>query len=927
MAEQALPKSRAKSRRKRDGNDDEPSLNREIVGIILLAVSLLLLLSFVTYKTGTALKPEATNWIGPVGAFIAENFYFTFGLGAYAFVLLTAVSATSLLFGHRVVQSVGHAVGSVMLLLTASGLFTTLWVGAEVYGAPIGGQLGEFIASTVGGLFGRAGAIVILTTLMLISLMLVTRTSVVELMQAIGERWGGASGQGPIRRMWSSIVSFFRSAGASLSGWFGGVRERNRKRREERRLAREERRALRDERKAEQVAAREERRAARERPSARDNGERVDDDDAIDAEDWAPLDEDPEEALGTVRIPVQEAHRSPIGSSYEDYDEYDDDFDDSFLDDVIENPMRTPTRPVSSDFDEEGWDVDATAQHVLPPSPHATREEFADLDDADDAPTNRLVVAASAGDGPTITESEAQMNRRSSKDIERDALELMRSEQRDEQWQYPPLKFLSYEEPDGSVDKDALRLIAERLEQVLEDFKVKGSVTNICPGPVVTRFEFEPEAGTKLRKISNLSDDIAMALRAEKVRIIAPIPGKGCVGFEIPNDNRETVYLKEVLASREFNDAKSKVTMALGKDIEGFPVVANLAKMPHLLIAGTTGSGKSVSVNAMIVSMLYNASPDDVRMILIDPKQLEFAVYEDIPHLLLPVVTDPSKAATALQWAVTEMERRYKLMKELRVRSIEGYNTKLQRMQAEYEEQVSKGQTPRQKLTDMLTEVDDSDRPRHRHLPFLVVIVDEFADLMMVAGKDVEQAVARLAQKARAAGIHCILATQRPSVDVLTGLIKANFPTRISCRLMSGTDSRTVLDTMGAENLLGMGDMLYRAPGSSELTRVHGAFVDEDEIDHIVRFLKDQAEAEYDETILNPPVEEMIPDEEIDEKYDAAVHCVVEAGYASISMVQRKLRVGYNRAARMVDQMEREGVIGPATGGSSRRDVLVSSFD
>jgi S-DNA-T family DNA segregation ATPase FtsK/SpoIIIE len=888
MAEQALSNSRTKSRRSRGSGSDEPSLNREIVGILLIALSVLLLLSFVTYKTGTALKPEATNWIGPVGAFIAENFYFTFGVGAYAFVLLTAVSATSLLFGHKIVQSVGHALGSLLLLLTASGLCTTLWANAEVYGVPIGGQLGEFISSTVSGLFGRPGAIVILSTLLIISLMLVTRTSVVELMQAISDRMGGRSDDGPIRAFLGAIASFFRGVMDGAREWFSDVRQRRQVRREERRAAREEKKAEREAKKAEKKKAKEEKRKKKEAVRSED----VDADEGEDRQPVGVIEGDADEDAGTVRIPVQESPQSPLEDAMSDLE------DSAPKRREIENPMRTPTRPVQP---------------------------------ADDTPTSRIdsdhESADGGQDGPNIIESEAQLNRKSADDIERDAIELMKSEERDDSWEFPPLKFLNYEEPSGtSVDKDGLREIAERLEQVLEDFKVKGNVTNICPGPVVTRYEFEPEPGTKLRKISNLSDDIAMALCAEKVRIIAPIPGKGCVGFEVPNEDRETVYLKEVLGSQKFSDAKSKITLALGKDIEGFPIVANLAKMPHLLVAGTTGSGKSVSVNSMIASMLYNASPDDVRMILIDPKQLEFAVYEDVPHLLLPVVTDPSKAATALQWAVTEMERRYKLMKELRVRNIDGYNSKLKRMQEEYEEEISKGNVPSQKLADLLTEVDDDDRPRHRHMPYLVVVVDEFADLMMVAGKDVEQAVARLAQKARAAGIHCILATQRPSVDVLTGLIKANFPTRISFRLMSGTDSRTVLDTSGAENLLGMGDMLFRPPGTSELTRVHGAFVDEDEIDQIVDFLKEQGKADYDESILNPPVEDMIPDEEVDEKYDAAVHCVVEAGYASISMVQRKLRVGYNRAARMVEHMEREGVIGPPTGGSSRRDVLVDSI-
>jgi S-DNA-T family DNA segregation ATPase FtsK/SpoIIIE len=522
--------------------------------------------------------------------------------------------------------------------------------------------------------------------------------------------------------------------------------------------------------------------------------------------------------------------------------------------------------------------------------------------------------------------SRARKSRRQAAELERaQQVNLPLADAKGQQWNFPPLSFLNYEEQSGSgFDQEKLRDLAVKLEKVLGDFKVKGQVSGICPGPVVTLFEFEPESGTKLSRISGLSDDIAMALRAHKVRIIAPIPGKGCVGIEVPNDHRETVFLKEILADPAFTNAKSKLTMALGKDIEGLPVVMDLAKSPHLLIAGTTGSGKSVSVNAMITSLLYNTTPDEVKLILIDPKQLEFAIYENIPHLLLPVVTDPSKAATALNWAVQEMERRYKLMSEIKVRNLKGYNEKLTRLHGEHSsiDRDSEDYVPSPSEA-WLAQTDLDGRPSHRQMYHLVVVVDEFADLMMVAGKEVEVAVARLAQKARASGIHVILATQRPSVDVITGLIKANFPTRISFRLMSGTDSRTVLDTIGSENLLGMGDMLYRPPGTSALQRVHGAFVDEAEIEEVVNFIAAQRKPDFDESILAAPVGGDESDEPVDELYDQAVSVVIEAGFASISMVQRKLRIGYNRSARIVEEMERQGLVGPTSGGSSRREVLV----
>lgn len=585
-------------------------------------------------------------------------------------------------------------------------------------------------------------------------------------------------------------------------------------------------------------------------------------------------------------------------------DEYPDEPDDASWDAAGDEPDEddSPTRPVVRPIEKERGADASVANAAAAESP---REEV-------------------VSEGPMIVESDAQRFRRSADDLERESLNAIRAERVRGSWEYPPLSFLRFEESETRLDEHALRATASALEDALATHKVNGRVTGICPGPIVTRFEFEPEPGTKLNKIANLSKELAMALKAETVRIIAPIPGKGCVGIELPNDERETVYLKEILADKTFTGARSKLTMALGKDVEGFPVVANLAKMPHLLVAGTTGSGKSVSVNAMITSLLYNASPDDVRLILIDPKQLEFAIYEDVPHLLLPVVTDVNKAATALQWAVQEMERRYGLMKDLKVRNVEGYNDKLESLHQQLERDHAQGRGAESRAAKKLGELDDDDRPRHRHMPYIVVVVDEFADLIMNVGKDVEVAVARLAQKARAAGIHVILATQRPSTDVVTGLIKSNFPTRISFRLISGTDSRVILDGMGAENLLGMGDMLFRPPGSSELVRVHGAFVEEEEIENVVDFLKEQREAEYDESILSAAISgEGGEDEEVDELFEEAVECCVEAGEASISMIQRRLRIGYNRAARIIDEMERQGIIGPASGGSSRREVLM----
>jgi len=471
-------------------------------------------------------------------------------------------------------------------------------------------------------------------------------------------------------------------------------------------------------------------------------------------------------------------------------------------------------------------------------------------------------------------------------------------------FELPSTGLLSAPKTDNNdIDREALQRIAQVLEQALSEFKIKGKVTGITPGPVVTMYEFEPAPGVKLSSISNLSADLARVIKAQSVRIVAPIPGKGVVGLEVPNEKRETVYLRELLEDKSYKDTRARLAMALGKDIQGNPVLTDLAKMPHLLVAGSTGSGKSVAVNAMITSLLYQSSPEDVRMIMVDPKMLELSIYEGIPHLLIPVVTDPQKAAAALKWAVDEMERRYHALSAAKVRNIVGYNAFVEECHAEAKANP---------------EAVEEELPER--MPFIVVVIDEFADLMMVASKEVEICVARLAQKARAAGVHLILATPRPSVDVITGLIKANFPTRMSFRVFSRVDSRTVLDVQGAENLLGMGDMLFRPPGRGDLVRVHGAYVDEKEIDRVVQHLKTQGEPQYREEILASAEndDDEFGSEEVDEMYDMAVQLVTQSRKASISMVQRKLRVGYNRAARMIEMMERESIVSPSDGRGGR---------
>lgn len=491
----------------------------------------------------------------------------------------------------------------------------------------------------------------------------------------------------------------------------------------------------------------------------------------------------------------------------------------------------------------------------------------------------------------------------------------------------PPLDLLDepHDQPPG-YSENALKALSKQVELKLADFGVQVDVVAVHPGPVITRFELQPAPGVKSAQIMNLAKDLARGLSIVSVRVVEVIPGKSTIGLEIPNTNRHMVFLSEILRSEVYENSNSPLTLALGKSISGRPIVADLAKMPHLLVAGTTGSGKSVALNAMILSLLYKTGPENVRLVMIDPKMLELSIYADIPHLLAPVVTDMKKAANALRWCVAEMERRYRLMSALGVRNLAGFNKKIR-------DAIEAGAP----LKDPLFVADDmfpeAEAAELEHLPYIVVIVDELADMMMILGKKIDELIARLAQKARASGIHLILATQRPSVDVITGLIKANIPTRIAFQVSSRVDSRTILDQMGAEQLLGHGDMLYMPPGTAIPERVHGAFVDDHEVHAVVNYLRSLAEPDYVEDILAEtqmttdgmnisasgiPTE---PAGDQDELYDQAVAWVTESRRASISSVQRQLRVGYNRAARLVEEMEASGVVSPPE-HNGQREVL-----
>ncbi len=588
--------------------------------------------------------------------------------------------------------------------------------------------------------------------------------------------------------------------------------------------------------------------------------------------------------------------------------------------------MRGPDQPLHDEFFEEE-----------PVAPRTKREpEFAkqavtdDFDDEDDTFDDDISVQA-APRASTSLKVETQIAR--PKPGQRVAREAQRSLIAEDGYEKPPIHLLGLPKvvvKDPTLSKDALEQNARMLEGVLDDFGVRGEIIQVRPGPVVTLYELEPAPGIKSSRVIGLADDIARSMSAIAARV-AVVPGRNAIGIELPNHIRETVYLRELMASQDFENSKAKLALALGKTINGEAVIADLAKMPHVLVAGTTGSGKSVSINTMILSLLYRLTPQECRLIMIDPKMLELSVYDGIPHLLTPVVTDPKKAVVALKWTVKEMEDRYRKMSKVGVRNIDGFNQRVAQAQASGEQISRTVQTGFDRHTGEA--IYETEALELTHMPYIVVLIDEMADLMMVAGKDIEGAVQRLAQMARAAGIHVIMATQRPSVDVITGTIKANFPTRISFQVTSKIDSRTILGEMGAEQLLGQGDMLYMA-GGGRIQRVHGPFVSDDEVEKIVAHLKLQGAPQYLETITEEDEEE---DEEggpvgtsnlseSDDPYDQAVAIVLRDKKASTSYIQRRMGIGYNRAASLIERMEQEGIVGPAN-QTGKRDILVPTED
>lgn len=785
----------AKRGHARGASPQSSHLPHEVIGVVLITVSLLILLGLLSYAPSdrtffasvspSITPPPTRNMIGTAGASLAAGLFWVIGTAAYLLPALLTVIGTRCFVHGAVNVTLRSAAGSAVVLLFLSGLLHLELTGIPTISSGMvqkgmaGGAIGQFVADNLRNSFASTGAHILILSGLLVSLLLATPVSLTDLWRRLPEWWIALS---------------------------------------------------------ETVAA------------------------------LIPERAEPSERVKKTKPKPVKINRSAL--------------------------------------------TDSTDQEVAPELPEVA--------------TPHLMAAGSKATAPPANQAEEEPDMILSKSVPAGYL-------------LPDARELLSEVtgPSERMTDEMLKAQADVLARALLSFGIEGKVTEIHPGPVVTMYEFEPAPGVKVARIVNLSDDLALALKAASIRIVAPLPGKSVVGVEVPNRYRETVSLKEVLTSDAYTHSRSKLTLALGKDIFGKPVTADLKTMPHLLVAGATGAGKSVGLNTMLLSILTKAKPDEVKLLLIDPKMLELQTYDGIPHLLRPVITDAKSANRGLGWVVQEMERRYKLLAEASVRNIDSYNRRVAEAQGvsgkvrlsapeqtelpieflSEEERLSAGE-----MTVAATETRPAASTPPSPLPYIVVMIDELADLMMVAPKDVEDKIARLAQMARAAGIHLVLATQRPSVDVLTGLIKANFPARISFQVSSKTDSRTILDANGAEALLGRGDMLYLASGTGRLTRLHGSFVPDEDVRRVVEFVKKQATPSYSEE-LQSLSQETTEEQAKDEVYEQAKDLVLTSGQASASLIQRRLRVGYPRAARMIERMEEEGLVSaPARDG--RREVI-----
>ncbi len=903
----------------------------EIYGIVVLAFAVALLLALLSFDAGDvgsgvkARLGRTANLLGPIGAHVADMFLSAVGIGAFAAAGIFGWLGFSYLVGRRSRMQRVDVAGGLFGLLSLVVLAHVIAAPMRLLEHPPGGWLGAWVGEISSSLLSTAGTFLAFGAVGVVSIMLLSRKSFFELAGGVG-------------RASKRTATFIGRAVRHGEGEGGEDDEAEYE---------------------EELAAPKARRAAAAGagaggptiapPAVRPAPRSV----AVVGSESAAA--EPVVARAKAKRPLKAA---PVESEVEGEGE------------SAGPRIREPRRAMAPDVIVEAGEVEEVEGEEVEGEEEGEYEEGDEGEEGDAGEGEGEEEGEEEGEGEgegeeegedeegeegeyeegeegdedvhgiKITESAAMKRARelSPEAIEAAAASQMSLPSKEvEPFVLPTLSMLDYKPPETtSYDRDLLKRNAQILEAKLLDYKVKGKVVEIHPGPVVTMYEFMPAAGVKVSAIAGLANDLAMALSAISIRIVAPIPGKNVVGIEIPNAARETVWLKEILSDASYSRAKSKITLALGKDIVGNPTCMDLSKAPHLLVAGATGAGKSVAINSFVVSLLYKAEPADVRLIMVDPKMLELSIYEGIPHLLLPVVTDPKQAATALKWAVKEMERRYRLMADMGVRNLAGYNAKVVQLLEDSSQRLPEKLRLAKLKREAKGEVDkkgsilDADGKPVEKLPSIVVIIDELADLMMVASKEVEHCIARLAQMARASGIHLIVATQRPSVDVITGLIKANFPTRISFRVASGIDSRTILDHKGAEALLGMGDMLFLPPGQA-IQRVHGCYVSEEEVHAVVAHLKTQGTPEYDMGILVSDDEdgeaaEAPPDNEGDDLYNQAVRIAVEARYISTSYLQRKLKIGYNRSARIIEQMEENGIIGPSDGTSRPREVFIDSI-
>jgi S-DNA-T family DNA segregation ATPase FtsK/SpoIIIE len=831
----------------------------EIISIMLFALGVLLALCLFSYNPddpswNAAGRSVTRNWIGPFGANIAATLFQFVGLAAYLLPLLLLAAAWRRFRTRRIHAPLSRIIGLVMLVLGAAALFD-LFIAGHIFDGSFepGGAVGELVARALMSGLGKIGATILLAALAATGLLLATNFSFIRAYEWMGGAFGNR-------------FSFFRNLPERFRAWQAARREQAQLRMNMRRAAREER----------EVA-----RQAERQLSEKTGAERV-----------AEFMQENANASGAGAAAIKRAASAAEATAQPTI--------------TASDGAQGVAASISTASVNAATAAAVTGQGVAVATSPATKRAPAksassaprELDEA--AEIEEMVKTAEVVRTEIVDEKPAAAAIKQS----RRAVSTPIGD-----YKLPAMEFLNSPPPHSEQADEELLGLATRLAEKCKEFNVMGQIKHICPGPVVTTYEFKPDPGVKYSRVTGLVDDLCLALKAESIRIDR-MPGKPHVGIEVPNPQRETIHLREVVESRAFLESPSKLTIALGKTIDGLNYVADLAKMPHLLIAGATGAGKSVGVNSLIVSILYKARPDEVKFILIDPKRLELGLYEDIPHLATPIITDPKRAAISLKWAVAEMERRYKELAGWGVRNIDGYNAEVLRR-------------------NLVKDYDETTNEPWKTLPYIVIIIDELADLMMVSGHEVEESITRLAQMARAVGIHLVLATQRPSVDVITGLIKANFPSRISFRVSSKVDSRTIIDANGAEQLLGRGDMLFLPPGTSRLIRVHGAYVDEAEIGRIVTHIKSQGAPAYDETITQSEEEAMGLDGaggERDELFEDALRICVEMKRASTSVLQRRLRIGYGRAAAILDMMEREGFIGQAD-GARPRPVLTRAYE